>query len=402
MKRKTIAALIAVLTIGMSTSVWAAQSISQIIPEAPKTEQGVLLGGQTLVVKNADPVSYKNETVAKAVEKFNDDKTVVTVTEFLSDLGVDTKTEEIKTTTGTPVIPSLYESLTPVIDLGIEENGEMIYETSKPIKATITVEAVKGMDKKDILLLVVDPVTNKPYFISPEEFNSETGEITATFPTLGALTVLKTAPICTTGVNSDKYENKDAGELAAELAGKQSVEFADFFNSSDEDTSAIEIADGVTVNADDYSSAMELADIAIKSGDDYVYTTLGGSVEVDAHRDLASVDWKRIAQNAKTGFDVAAAEADSSLLTELGTFTIPESFIVQINPETGEKEYIYEPELSFAPSNSEEVADDDTDGVRQSWKAADENSDPNTPDLVIHAKFKSMGAFTLVLPKDAQ
>lgn len=45
MKRKTIAALIAVLTIGMSTSVWAAQSISQIIPEAPKTEQGVLLGG---------------------------------------------------------------------------------------------------------------------------------------------------------------------------------------------------------------------------------------------------------------------------------------------------------------------------------------------------------------------
>ena len=173
------------------------------------------------------------------------------------------------------------------------------------------------------------------------------------------------------------------------------------FKSSDEDTSAIEIADGVTVNADDYSSAMELADLAIKSGDDYIYT-LEGSVEVDAHRDLGSVDWKRIAQNAKPDFDVTAAEADPSLLTELGTFTIPGSFIVQINPETGEKETIYEPELSFTSSNSEEVADDDTDGVRQSWKAADENSDPNTPDLVIHAKFKSMGAFTLVLPKDAQ
>ena len=33
MKRKTIAALIAVLTAGMSTSVWAAPSISQILPE---------------------------------------------------------------------------------------------------------------------------------------------------------------------------------------------------------------------------------------------------------------------------------------------------------------------------------------------------------------------------------
>ncbi len=53
MKRKTIAALIAVLTIGMSTSVWAVPSISQIIPEAPKTEQGTLSGGQTLAVKNA-------------------------------------------------------------------------------------------------------------------------------------------------------------------------------------------------------------------------------------------------------------------------------------------------------------------------------------------------------------
>ena len=277
----------------------------------------------------------------------------------------------------------------------------MIYETSKPIKATITVEAVKGMDKKDILLMVVDPATNKPSFISPEEFNSETGEITATFPTLGALTVLKTAPIRTTAVNPEKYENKEAGELVAELAGKQSVEFADFFKSSDEDTSAIEIAEGVTVNADDYSSAMELADLVIKSGTDNIYT-LEGSVEVDAHRDLGSVDWKRIAQNTKPDFDVTAAEADPSLLTELGTFTIPGSYIVQINPETGEKEYIYEPELSFTSPNSEEVADDDTDGVRQSWKAADENSDPNTPDLVIHAKFKSMGAFTLVLPKNAQ
>ena len=148
MKRKTIAALIAVLTIGMSTSVWAAQSISQIIPEAPKTEQGTLSGGQTLVVKNADPASYKNETVTKAVEKFNDDKTVVTVTEFLSDLGVDTKTEEIKTTTGTPVIPSLYESLTPVIDLGITGVPVVVFissvfvSTPKSDRNSVTVTTV--------------------------------------------------------------------------------------------------------------------------------------------------------------------------------------------------------------------------------------------------------------------
>ena len=56
MKRKTIAALIAVLTVGMmSTSVWAAKSISQIIPEAPKVVSKVTLtAGQILAVKNVD------------------------------------------------------------------------------------------------------------------------------------------------------------------------------------------------------------------------------------------------------------------------------------------------------------------------------------------------------------
>lgn len=106
MKRKTIAALITVLTVGMSTSIWAAPSISQIIPEAPVVVSGNLTGGQTLVVTNVNTNAYKDTTVAEVVKKANDDNTVTTVKEILTELKVDTKKEEIKTTTGTKVNPN--------------------------------------------------------------------------------------------------------------------------------------------------------------------------------------------------------------------------------------------------------------------------------------------------------
>lgn len=161
MKRKTIAALIAVLTVGMSTSVWAAPSISQIIPEAPVVITGNLTGNQTLVVTNANTTAYKNTTVAEIVKKANDDNTITTVKEILAGLKVDTKTEEIKTTTGTTVNPTLYEQITPFVDLAIKENDKIIYETTGAIQATITVEAAKEMKKKDVLLMQIDQIVVK-------------------------------------------------------------------------------------------------------------------------------------------------------------------------------------------------------------------------------------------------
>lgn len=407
MKRKTIAALIAVLTVGMmSTSVWAAKSISQIIPEAPKVVSGNLTAGQTLAVKNVDTSAYKNPTVAEAVKKANDDNTITTVKEILTDLGVDTKTEEIKTTSGTVINPSLYEMVTPFIDLVIEENGKTIYETTGEITATITVEAVKDMNKKDILLMQIDPTTGKVYFIAPEEFNSATGEITATFPTLGPVAVLKTVPVVVKDTDPEKYENEKVTEAVTQFKDEtKGVNLADVLNIlTTEDTTAIQVADGVTINAADYSTAMGFADLAIKQGEDYLYD-MDGSLEAEANRDLASTDWQKLVQSVNPDYDIAAAEADPSLLTELEPFTIPGSFLMQINPVTGEAEYIYEPELYFALPNSdedEEETEDDVEEVRTSWTVADETTSEDTPNLVIRTEFKSMGPFAIFLPNDAQ
>ena len=182
------------------------------------------------------------------------------------------------------------------------------------------------------------------------------------------------------------------------------VNLADVLNIlNTEDTTAIQVAEGVTINAADYSTAMGFADLAIKQGEDYLYD-MDGSLEAEANRDLASTDWQKLVQSANPDYDIAAAEADPSLLTELEPFTIPGSFLMQINPVTGDAEYIYEPELYFALPNSdedEEEAEDDEE-VRTSWTVEDETASEDTPNLVIRAEFKSMGPFAIFLPNDAQ
>ena len=406
MKRKTIAALIAVLTVGMSTSVWAAPSISQIIPEAPVVITGNLTGNQTLVVTNANTTAYKNTTVAEIVKKANDDNTITTVKEILAGLKVDTKTEEIKTTTGTTVNPTLYEQITPFVDLAIKENDKIIYETTGAIQATITVEAAKEMKKKDVLLMQIDPNSGKVYFVAPEKLDSKTGEITATFQTLGPVAVLKTVPVVVKDTDPEKYENEKVTEAITQFKDEtKDVNLADVLNIlTTEDTTAIQVADGVTINAADYSTAMGFADLAIKQGEDYLYD-MDGSLEAEANRDLASTDWQKLVQSVNPDYDIAAAEADPSLLTELEPFTIPGSFLMQINQVTGEAEYIYEPELYFALPNSdedEEETEDDEEEVRTSWTVEDETASEDTPNLVIRAEFKSMGPFAIFLPNDAQ
>ena len=406
MKRKTIAALIAVLTVGMSTSVWAAKSISQIIPEAPVVITGNLTGNQTLVVENANTNAYKNTTVAEVVKKANDDNTITTVKEVLAELKVDTKTEEIKTTTGTTVNPTLYEQITPFVDLAIKENDKITYETTGAIQATITVEAAKEMKKKDVLLMQIDPNNGKVYFVAPEKLDSKTGEITATFQTLGPVAVLKTVPVVVKDTDPEKYENEKVTEAVTQFKDEtKDVNLADVLNIlTTEDTTAIQVADGVTINAADYSTAMGFADLAIKQGEDYLYD-MDGSLKAEANRDLASTDWQKLVQSVNPDYDIAAAEADPSLLTELEPFTIPGSFLMQINPVTGVAEYIYEPELYFALPNSdedEEETEDDAEEVRANWTVEDETASEDTPNLVIRAEFKSMGPFAIFLPNDAQ
>ena len=446
MKRKAAAALLAALTLSMAMNVWAAPSISQIIPENPQVVSGTLTGSQQLAVQNADPSAYADKTVADTVTWANDDNTVATIKEILTRLGLDTKAE-FKDIFENKVNPTLYEQLTPFVDLVIKDGNNVSYASNGQIKAKITVEAAKEMKKEDLLLMQVDATTGKVYFMPIEEFDPVTGEITATFPTLGPITLLKKVPVVVRDTDPDKYESEKAKELVTKFADeKKDIELSDVLdvlkeeNETVPETVAIKDKEDndVEITVANYNSAMGFADLAIKQGqEDYLYD-MDGTLEAEARRDLNDVDWERLVKEAYPEFDVEAAKADPSLLAELEPFTIPGSVILQVNPITGEEEYIYEPEISFAFEEEEaaedttkaadadatETADADTtettavaeqtaakadstavsteDADQENfWEVPDEDKEEDNvlPDLVLKAEYRTMGPFALFLEK---
>ena len=446
MKRKAAAALLAALTLSMTMNVWAAPSISQIIPENPQVVSGTLTGSQQLAVQNADPSAYADKNVADTVTWANDDNTVATIKEILTRLGLDTKAE-FRDIFENKVNPTLYEQLTPFVDLVIKEGNNVSYASNGQIKAKITVEAAKEMKKEDLLLMQVDATTGKVYFMPIEEFDPVTGEITATFPTLGSIALLKKVPVVVRDTDPDKYESEKAKELVTKFADeKKDIELSDVLdvlkeeNETVPETVAIKDKEenDVEITVANYNSAMGFADLAIKQGqEDYLYD-MEGTLEAEARRDLNDVDWERLVKEAYPEFDVEAAKADPSLLAELEPFTIPGSVILQVNPVTGEEEYIYEPEISFAFAEEEaaeditkaadadatETADADTTETtavaeqtaakadstavstedadqKNFWEVPDEDKEEDNvlPDLVLKAEYRSMGPFALFLEK---
>ncbi|MCD7746155.1 MAG: hypothetical protein LUI13_12890 [Lachnospiraceae bacterium] len=132
--RKAITAvmLTTAMMIGTALTANAAASISTFIPENPvvsEDSEATLAEGATLIVQNADTSAYENETVAQVVEQFNDDSTVTTVKEVLDTLSVDTS-GNTKTSSGKTVNATLYEAITPIFDLAIEESDGTVHYMS--------------------------------------------------------------------------------------------------------------------------------------------------------------------------------------------------------------------------------------------------------------------------------
>ena len=416
MKRKYFSILLAAMTIAASVNVYAAPSIGQIIPEAPKVVEGNLSNNQQLIVKDADTGAYKDKKVAEVVTKVNDDNTKVTMNEILKDLKVDT-TETIKTNTEKKVNPSLYEPLTPFVDLVIKEDDKIIYETNGAIKTTLTIEAAKDVKKKGenakvaVRNMQIDPTTGKVAFVAIEKLDKATGEVTATFDSLGPVMLIEKVPIVTKKVSPEKYADEKVANAAEKLKDqKAGFTLADFIDDlTDTENKEITLDNGQTINLDDYVSASSLVDMAIKMSDDYSYD-MSGSLDAQVNCDIDSVDWKSLVTANDADFDIDAAEDDLSLLTEIEPFTIPDSIVVQADASTGELNYLAEPELSFTyPEKEEEEAEaeDDTDETADSeddlmsWIVKDEAGSSEQPNLVIKGEFKGMGPLA-IFTKDAK
>lgn len=216
MKKFTAFFCAATMALGMSASALAAPSIGELIPEAPTLLSGEIEDGWWLTVTNADPDKYENETVKDIVSRYNDDEdlTVTTVEDVLKELDVDL-TQEIRTTKDNVIDLTLYEALTPFVDLVITNGTEVAYKsadeknsaeaeteaeteatvaekTAEGIKASMKVEVAKDLKLENLAIMQADPFTAEVYFIELDDYDPENGEITATFPCLGPIMILYT------------------------------------------------------------------------------------------------------------------------------------------------------------------------------------------------------------------
>ena len=263
----------------------------------------------------------------------------------------------------------------------------------------------------------IDPTTGKVAFVAIEKLDKATGEVTATFDSLGPVMLIEKVPVVTKKVSPEKYADKKVADAAEKLKDqKAGFTLTDFIDDlTDTENKEVTLDNGQTINLDDYVSASSLIDMAIKMSDDYSYD-MSGSLDAQVNCDIDSVDWKSLVTANDADFDVDTAEGDLSLLTEIEPFTIPDSIVVQADASTGELNYLAEPELSFAyPEKEEEeaeAADDadetaDTDETADaeddlmSWIVKDEAGSSEQPNLVIKGEFKGMGPLA-IFTKDAK
>ena len=432
MKKKYLSILLAAVTITASMSVYAAPSISTIMPEAPRVVEGNISAGQKVIVQNANTAAYKNKTVADLVDKVNDDSVQMTMEDILTALGINAD-EQQETPDGRDVNPSLYELLTPFVDVAIQEGDNVTYESDGSIKVTLNIEAAKGAKMKDLLLMQIDQETGKVSFVPAEELDPETGDMTVTLPSLGPVALVGKVPVVSKKATPELYSNEKVAEVADQLkdeeAGFAMTDFVKDFMETD--ATEIKVSDDKTINPDDYESVTELMDLAIKAGDTYSYK-MNGYLNAEVNCEITKVNWQKMVAAAYPDFDVAAAETDPSLLVNLAPFTLDDVVVAQADAVTGEMYYLTDVEFSFAYPEDEETEAAETEVATEAetetevateaaesetetealestednkeelmtWDVQDEDKkDEKQPNLVIKGKFTGMGPLAVFMKK---
>lgn len=440
MKRKIVCALIAAMSLSVCSPVYATEvqrpSIGENIPENVQVVESEKDNIQQVIVEPSKPENYTNPTAQKIVEELKDENTKTTVMDILViEAGGDKnnvtpevaqkvaqKVEEVQQKTGTNI--SLYEPLSDPVDMKLlKDNGEVTLKPNGEVTLKKTYETAKGMDKKDLMVMQMDPETGAVTFSKVKTLDPETGEVTATLESMAAVTLMTKVPIVVKDVTPEKYENETTKNTVESLQKiqeeKKVIELKDVLvNMGAVETKdgelvqkEVQISEDTTINIEEYNAAMELADLAIKQGEeDYSYN-MAGTLDAGAQRTLDMVDWKRMVNAGYPDIDLDDLEANPDKLLSLEPFTLEGAFIAQMNPITGEMEYITDFELCFEMPEGEEEAvpeekADEADAEEEednAWKIDDEDDrDRKMPNLVIRANYKSMGPFIIMMPKSTE
>lgn len=205
-----------------------------------KVDAPDLAEGETIVVKDQGRVEYDNEDVESAVKAFNEKfgtfeihtnkdgevtnyvSTAKTLADFVKELkealkaaeeAEETETEEAteaETETETEAESEAeaeeestevftnkenrinledYKPMFAFADMLVDDSKELQIKETGEFTLTMTLESLKDMNAEDLLFVVVNPEDGTISYVEPDEFDAETGTITATFNHVGPFTI---------------------------------------------------------------------------------------------------------------------------------------------------------------------------------------------------------------------
>lgn len=433
MKRKMMLGVIAAMVVSMAVPAYALPSISTIAPQNPTVVSGENYSSdEQLTIVKADTTKYADTKVQDVVKKTEDKSQTVTVTEITKELVGEEESKNVTTTKGKKINTDAYERATDFVDLVIKKEDQISYESKGEVTATVNIEVAKGMKKEDVLLMQIDPQTGKPYFIEVDKLDPETGDVTATFPTLGPVMLIEKSILRTDDLKTEEYENTAVKETMETYKDqKDGIVLADLTKGiTGEEATEIEVG-GEKLDPKNMKSAMPLTDLFVQVGKDDASYDLEGDLDIHFVTSLDKVDYEEIIKKYDPDFDFEAVKnGDYSGLIALGKIKIPGSCVAQTNTKTGEVSYI-EATISFElPVSEEETAEDTTEAAdtattetTDTTEAADTTSEETTastddsedlvtrfdvedasaategtkPNFVIEGTFKGVGPFSFFI-----
>lgn len=183
-------------------------------------EASDLAEGETIVVKDQGRVEYENKDVETAVKAFNEkfgtfeihtdkdgeNKTYVSTTKTLADFvkelkealkveDADAETTEVTTNKENTIDLSEYKAMFAFADMLVDDSKELQIKETGEFTLTMTFDALKGMNAEDLVFVVVNPEDGTISYVEPDEFDPETGAITATFDHVGPFTIATKAEL---------------------------------------------------------------------------------------------------------------------------------------------------------------------------------------------------------------
>lgn len=208
-----------------------------------KVDAPDLAEGETIVVKDQGRVEYDNKDVESAVKAFNEKfgtfeihtnkdgevtnyvSTAKTLADFVKELkealkaseeAEETETEEateaeteeetseasseteaeeeeesteVFTNKENRINLEDYKPMFAFADMLVDDSKELQIKETGEFTITMTLDSLKDMNAEDLLFVVVNPDDGTISYIEPDEFDAETGTITATFNHVGPFTI---------------------------------------------------------------------------------------------------------------------------------------------------------------------------------------------------------------------